>query len=344
MKALHVVETQDPEAPPSARLRLVEVPRPEPEPGEVVIRMEAAPANPSDLAYLVGRYGVPTRYGEGVGFEGCGTVVSARAGLLGRWLEGKRVACAGVGRGGTWAEFFRTSAKACLPIDRSIDAAQAATFLINPFTALGLLDRARKVGTAAVIQNAGASQVGRLVIRLAAMRGVPVISTVRRAEQAEDLRAIGAEHVLVTSAAGYVDRLRGLAERLDARVAFDAVAGEDTARLLEAMPDRSLAIVYGGLSMTPDDPYGGVYPVGGLIFSGHRIEGFWLTTSLARLGPLRILARSRYLQRLVREGALETTIQSSSGIEDYPEALDAYWADMSAGKAILELERNRETD
>ncbi len=338
MKALDVVAVADPEAPPSQRLALVEKPVPSPGPGEVLIRMEAAPCNPADLAYLWGRYGVASEFGKAGGFEGGGGVVESGGGLFARFLRGKRVAVATGAEGeGTWAEYFVAAANTCLPVGNEIPPEQAATFLVNPFTAFGLLDRARELGSPAVIQNAGASQVGRLVLAVARTRRVPVISTVRRDAQKELLLGLGAEHVLVTTDPQYEAELKSLAADLGARVAFDAVAGEDTARLLSNMPPRSTAIVYGGLSMSPDDRYGGTYPVGEVIFASDRIEGFWLVLSIARLGARRILGRARKIRKLFEEGGLETAIRSVSAIEDYPAAIDAYASDMSAGKAILKF-------
>jgi NADPH:quinone reductase-like Zn-dependent oxidoreductase len=326
------------EAPPSTRVELVEKEIPTPGPGEVLIRVEASPCNPSDLMYLLGLYGIPTRYGMAAGFEGCGMVEESGGGFFAGLMKGKRVAFVGAGQGdGCWAEYFVTSAKTCMPIDKAIAAEQAATFIINPFTAFGLLDRAKELGAQAVIQNAAASQVGRLVIRIARMRGIPVISTVRRQEQKDALEAIGAEHVLITTDPDFDNSLKSLAKQLKASVLFDSVSGKDTARLLMAMPARSTAVVYGGLSVDRSDPYGGRYPLGALIFSSAKIEGFWLTRALPALGLRRILSRSKEIQRLLKSGALETSIRSITTIGEYPAAMDAYAAEMSGGKVILKF-------
>lgn len=338
MKALNAVRVDDMEAPPSTRVELVEKDIPQPRPGEVLIRVEASPCNPSDLMYLMGLYGIPPRYGMAAGFEGCGIVEKSGGGFFAGLLKGKRVAFAGGGEGdGCWAEYFIASSMGCMPIDKTIPAEQASTFIVNPFTAFGLLDRAKELGAKAIIQNAAASQVGRLVIRIAKLRGIPIISTVRRQEQKETLEAIGAEHVLITEDAGFDAALKGLAKSLNARVLFDCVSGKDTARILIAMPNRSTAIVYGGLSVDRSDPYGGRYPLGALIFSGAKIEGFWLSKALPALGLRRIMSRSKEIQRLLKSGALETSIRSVTGIEDYPAAMDAYAAQMSGGKVILKF-------
>ena len=339
MKALNVIETTDPNAPPSARVELVEKDVPKPGPGQVLIKVAAASCNPSDLHYLRGEYGIPTSYGLAGGFEATGEVIEAGEGDIGPGLVGMRVACAaGVSKGGqdgAWAQYVVTEATACMPIVADIPNDNAATLIVNPFTAFGLLDRAQELGAKAVIQNAAASQVGKLVIGAAKLRGIPVISTVRRQEQKDRLEALGAEHVLITTDTDFPRQLAAKARELEATVFFDCVGGPDTALVLTCMPLNSTAIVYGRLHKDPTDIYGGQYPVGNLIFAGAKIEGYWLTKDFMKLRVDQILARSAELQELFKSGGLETDIRGHYGFEDYPAALDDYAATMSKGKVIL---------
>ncbi|MCH8201736.1 MAG: zinc-binding dehydrogenase [Proteobacteria bacterium] len=337
MKALIAKENADPEAPPSARLELADKERPAPGPGEVLVKIEAATCNPSDLHYLKGEYGVPPEWGAAAGFEGAGIVVESGGGFFAGRLKGKRVAVASAGGEGVWAEYLLASAKTCMPINKAVPPEQAATFIVNPFTAFGLLDRAVALGSQAVIVNAAASQVGRLVIRMAKPRAIDVIAIVRREEQRLALVAIGAEHVLLSTDSDFEKQLHAAAHEKKARVAFDCIAGPATAQLLTAMPTHSTVIVYGRLHRDPDDLYGGRYPVGHMIFAGDQIEGFWLSYDIKRLGLWRLLRRSKELQKMFRDGLIKTEIQSRSAIEDFPAAVDTYALNMSAGKAILEF-------
>lgn len=337
MTCLAVQEVTDPQAPPSARVKLTEKPVPRPKRGQVLVKMDAASANPSDLMYLRALYGVPPNYGAAAGFEGTGRVVASGGGLMGTYLKGKRVACGNPGGEGTWAEYMVADVSNCLPLSKDIPAEQAATLLVNPFTAFGLLDRAQELGADAVVQNAGASQVGKLVVRIAKMRGVPLISTVRRQAQVDDLKSIGAENVLLTTDDDYDRELTRLCQELKATAAFDCVSGPDTLRLQLAMPNKSTIIVYGRLHEDPDNPFGGQYAVGQLIFAGQRIEGYWLSKDLQSGGLLKLLKRSKEIQKLYADGALSTDIAGTFSLEDYPAALDDYEQNMSAGKRILRL-------
>lgn len=113
--------------------------------------------------------------------------------------------------------------------------------IVNPYTAWAHLTMARQAGARTIVLRASASALGQMVNRLARLRGVQVINIVRRDAQAETLRGLGAGHIL-NSAATDFDR------QLDARLAFDAVAGAMTPRLLNALPPKARVVVYGGLA------------------------------------------------------------------------------------------------
>ena len=105
--------------------------------GQVLIRIAAAPINPSDLAFLKGGYGSPKNFPLIPGFEGSGTVVAAGSGFLPRFLLGKRVACATNGAfGGTWAEYLLTPASSCVPLPRHLSFEQGEMAIVNPMTAV----------------------------------------------------------------------------------------------------------------------------------------------------------------------------------------------------------------
>jgi len=272
----------------------------------VLVRVEAAPCNPSDLLFLQGLYGVNKPLPTVPGWEGAGTAVASGGGWIGRRLVGKHVACAGQTEGdGTWGQYYLTRATTCVPLHRGLDVDAGATLIINPLTAIGLMDEAQRRGARAVIQTAGASQVGRMVLRLAADAGVPLVNVVRRDEQVELLRSLGAEHVLDSESASFNEDLRRLCSDLRATVAFEAVAGEMTGYLLGAMPRESTALVYGALS---EQPCGAIDPIG-VIFEGKRVEGFYLGSWMQGRGLLAMLRLTSRAQRLVREGGLDTQVQ-----------------------------------
>ncbi|WP_448213958.1 zinc-binding dehydrogenase [Colwellia sp. MEBiC06753] len=323
------------EAPSSKRIVLTEKPIPALKPGQVLVKMLAAPVNPSDLVYLLGKYGLPPQDGAYVGFEGCGIVVKANAGLYGKWLEGKRVAIsAQPGIDGVWAQYAITKANFCLPVRKDISDDQAATIIVNPCTSVCLVDRAIKLNAKALVINAAASQVGKGAIRYAKQMGLKSIATVRSANNVAALEALGADKVLVTTAEDYSVSLKQYCKQFGATVLLDAVACDDTPRTLREMPNGSTAIIYGRLTET-HDPLGGLFSVADVIFRDIRIEGFWLATYIGKANPWQVYKLSQKVQKLFAQGIFKTDIYQTTNFDDFYPALDHYATNKSDGKVIL---------
>jgi NADPH2:quinone reductase len=120
---------------------LEEWPVPQLGPGEVLIRVAASPVNPSDVAFIEGRHPMKRALPAIPGWEGSGVVVAAGGGFLGRRLVGKRVAASDPDRNGFWAEYTVMLALHCLTLPDNVDDEHGAMALINPLTALGLLEQ-----------------------------------------------------------------------------------------------------------------------------------------------------------------------------------------------------------
>ncbi|HUI42995.1 MAG TPA: zinc-binding dehydrogenase [Terriglobia bacterium] len=313
-------------------LAIVTRPVPAPGPGQILVRIRAAPINPSDLMFLRGLYGFRKELPAIPGFEGSGTVVAAGKGMMARALLGRGVACAAADASiawGTWAEYLVTSAKFAVPLARSVNLEQAAMLLVNPITAWALMEIARSEGHRAVIQTAAASALGRMIVRLGRRFSLPVINVVRRREQADELAALGAGHTLISTDDHFDRELRLAARRLDATLGFEAVAGDLTRRVLDALPTQARVLVYGALSLEPCQ----VNPAS-LIFEGKRVEGFWLSTWLAGKSLPARYRLSRQVQSLLTDD-LQTQVQARLPLESGAEAVERYSHNMSAGKVLL---------
>lgn len=279
---------------PGAVLTVRELPVPEPKRGEVLVKLAASPINPSDLSFVAGTYGFRKTLPAIPGFEGAGTVVAANAGVYGRWLMGKRVACAAPQTGnGTWAEYMVCSAMSCVPLRASTSFEFGATLLVNPVTAVSLVSMARRRSPGGLIQTAAGSALGRMIARWARLGGVPAIHVVRSEAAASALHEAGEDHVLVSSAPDFDDQLAALARGMNVTIAFDAVGGETTRQLAAAMPEGGRVVVYGGLSGEAAR-----LDIGEAIFRGKAVEGFWLPLEIKRIGTLGLLRRIRTVQRM----------------------------------------------
>jgi NADPH:quinone reductase-like Zn-dependent oxidoreductase len=264
------------------------------------------------------------------GFEGSGTVVGAGSWWAAATLLGRRVACAAPDDGnGTWAEYMRTDALRCIPLLPSISSERGAMLIVNPLTAWALVDLARRGKHRAIVQTAAASALGKMIVRLAQRYNLTLINIVRREEQAAQLRTLGATHVLDSSPPDFDEQLRELCHSLHATLALDAVAGEMTGRLLQAMPRGSRVTVYGALSeaacqIHPIDP----------IFRGKRVDGFWLSDWFRTQGPLDALRAGLSVQRLLG-GDLKSEVRACLPLEEGKRGLELYANRMTEGKVLL---------
>jgi NADPH2:quinone reductase len=332
MRAVLLEEYHEDVAEAIGGLKIVDRPVPVPRRGQVLVRIEAAPCNPSDLLLLQGKYGSLKTLPTVPGWEGAGTVVASGGGWLSWWLQGKRVACGQqADHDGTWAEYVVANAMECVPLMRQVKIEQAASLIINPLTAIGLLETARRNGHRAAVHTAGASQLGRMLLVMAAEVHYPLIHVVRRAAQVELLKSLGAQHVLNSSDENFIERLRAVCKELRATTAFEAVAGEMTGTLLNVMPPDSTVYLYGALS---EESCSNIDPIE-LIFHNKTVTGFYLTAWLRRRGILGTSRATRRVQRMLVDGRIETKIQRRLTFEDAVEGLKQYVEHMTEGKVLF---------
>jgi NADPH2:quinone reductase len=242
-------------------LSLVEIPVPEPMPEEVVIRVEAAPLNPSDLGNLFAGadLGSARFAGSGtrrvvtapispgalkalagrvdvsspVGNEGAGLVVEAGSSPEAQALLGRTVAALG---GGMYAQARCVPVAQCLLLPEGTTAAEGASAFVNPLTALGMVETMRREGHTALVHTAAASNLGQMLNRLCIQDGIGLVNIVRKPEQVKLLAGLGAVHVYNSTAPGFMQDLTDALATTRATLAFDATGGGKLAgQILTAM-------------------------------------------------------------------------------------------------------------
>ncbi|MES0810910.1 hypothetical protein ABLO27_15605 [Roseibium sp. SCPC15] len=228
-------------------VELQQVPDPEPKPGEVLIEVEAGGAFPADDLLLSNSYIIEPTLPFSAGRLGVGRVVASGGGVMGWLLTGKRVFFGTQpDRGGSWSEKSVAAAEFCIPVG---DLPLAKALQVgNALTAVSLLRHVRHSNAKAIVMNAAASSLGRLVNTAARMRNLPVLNIVRSDEQIDALVAMKVGHILDQRDVGYEDQLRDLCHRLSATLAIDSVGGQMTGILLDAMPEHSKVTNVGNLS------------------------------------------------------------------------------------------------
>lgn len=300
---------------------------PRPGPGQVLVRVALSPVNPSDLLYIAGTYGQPRARGTPAGFEGTGVVVEdgdAQAGAL----LGRRVSFL-AGASGAWADYALADATSCVPAPDGLREEDAAALLVNPLTAMAMIDIVVQSGSPAVVLTAAASQLGRMLLALARERGIAALAVLRRPDDAAQLRALGAQEVLVSGAPEFAAQLGAALRAHKPRALLDAVGDQHSADIFVAMPSHSRWIAYGMLAASgpclPDTrPF---------VFQAKRIEGFWLSRWLRAAAPVLRERTTRDVHRHFLDGSWRTQVAARVALADALERLPAALA--LPGKVLL---------
>ena len=316
---------------PNGKLVWRKIPVPHPQSGRVLIRMAASPINPSDLGALFGMsYTGRRKYPFTPGLEGSGTVVEVGAGLMPRLLKGRRVACSALPSGdGAWAEYMVTSAKSCVPLRKSVSLEQGAMMVVNPLTALAMLEIAKRGKHRAMVNTAAASALGGMILRLGKRHRIPVIHVVRRQTQVDVIRGRGGEHILNSSDPDFVEQLRTAAKQLRATLFLDAIGDGMTQQLVDAAPFGGTILLYSCLSQQKSiiDPFTA-------LVKGLHFDGWFLPNWLAGKNLFRIFQLSRRAQSLLGTD-LRALIHQRLPLSDAQKGVGTYIQNMTAGKILL---------
>jgi NADPH:quinone reductase len=316
---------------PEGRLVVKVVKIPEPGPNEVLVKMSASPVNPSDLARIKD---APEEYDLSTyvpGLEGSGRVVAAGKGILPYLWLGKRVACTThYHASGTWAEYMVTKASSCFPLGKKISDEQGSMSLVNPLTALAFFEIAKKYKHKAIINNAAASALGRMIELLGKKRGIPVINIVRNQRQAEILRQMGSRYVLNSSEPSFIADLSKTSHDLSATLLLDSVCSRQLELMCDALPPESTIMIYGNLSGEEQI----LFKPRTLISNNISISGFYLGASAKKNSLFRNMMNLREVGSLM-SNEMKINIQGRFPLSGVQEAVDTYLANMSAGKVLI---------
>jgi NADPH:quinone reductase-like Zn-dependent oxidoreductase len=307
------------------------------EPGQVFVRMLAAPVNPSELMVVRGIYGKLPDLPATPGFEGVGVVESSGGGLLGKMLVGKRVAVLNA-LTGSWCEQTVLPAKQAIPLPAELSIEQAAMFFVNPATAFIMTCKVLAIPQGEwLLQTAAGSALGRMVIRLGKRFGFRTLCVVRREAQIEELTQLGADAVVAFDpSADNVSKLRAAVdERTNGRgvkFAIDPVGGGTGSAVVECLGPDGRLLVFGTLS---DQPL--TFSSRALMTPGAQIEGFWLANWMAKQGLFSKLGLVNQVKKLMREGVLVSEVSQSFPLENITEAVTAAEEPGRGGKIILRI-------
>ncbi len=267
--------------------RFIEFEMPEPGPDEVIVRVEATPINPSDLALLLTRADISTarpggtadrpvvtadippmlmklidaRVGQSlpVGNEGAGTVIAAGASDAAQALLGKTVGMTG---GEMYARYRCMKAGMCLELPEGTSAAEGASCFVNPMTVLGMVETMRMEGHKALVHTAAASNLGQMLNRVCREDGIDLVNIVRKPEQVELLKKLGARYIVNSSSDSFTRDLTDALISTGATLAFDATGGGRLASTILSCMESAAALSMKEYNRYGSDVYKQVYVYG----------------------------------------------------------------------------------
>lgn len=300
---------------PTAAPELIESDSPEPSRGQVLVALEAAPVNPSDLLLIRGWYGHRPALPAVLGTEGVGRIVDVGP-EVDPARNGERVMIVPTLQHGTWQDHVAIDASDALPVDPKADPLQLAMLGVNPLTADLLLRRFVDLRPGAWVgQTGGTSAVGRYVVELARQAGVRTLSVVRRPEAAAELLAAGADAVVV-SGSDLNDQIKKALGDERISLVLDAIAGDVVTELVSWLAHGGTLVSYGGMS-------GGLVAVSpsDLIFRDVRVRGFWQKHWLDVTPRADVAAAYARLAALVTDGSLRAPVAATYSLEQFQAAL-----------------------
>ena len=299
---------------------------PDPGPGQVRLRVERSPMNPSDLLQVQGLYGVRPPLPAVPGNEGIARVDALGAGVEGLSKGQLVLLPAGCG---AWQQALVVSAAGLVPLPEA-DLDQLAMLTVNPPTAFLLLDDFVDLQPGDwVIQSAANSAVGGYVVQLAAERGLRTINIVRREDAIAPLKALGAD-VVVLDGPEMEDQIREAIGDGKIRLGIDAVAGPLFGRMAELLATGGTMVSYGAMTMQPVS----LSPQA-TIFNDIQARGFWLARWFERATPERRTQVFGALIQRIAMGKLHAPIAATYGIDEIHKAMEHASAPGRDGKVLL---------
>jgi NADPH2:quinone reductase len=325
VKAWQVTQHGEPEE----ILELAEIPRPEPGPGQILVRVLAAAGNFPDVLLCRGTYQVKLPLPFTLGLELCGEVIGIGQGVTGFQL-GDRVIGDTDLPDGAFAEYALMEATAALPAPRTLDDAEAAPFYVTYETCwLGLHHRARIAEGETLLVHAAAGGVGTGAIQIGKAAGARVIGVVGSPDKVSLAKEVGADVVVDRSAEDFVAVVKDVTNGRGADVVFDPVGGDAFVKSTKCIAFEGRIIVVGFSS--GDIPKAALnhalvknYDILGLQGRTYR----FLETAAIRRHYAKLL-------ELTESGAIKTVVTERLSLADVPDGLRRLAAGKTTGRIVF---------
>ena len=322
MKAIRVHQPGGPDV-----MQLEDIPVPQPGPGQVLVRVEAAGVNFIDIYHRSGAYKLDLPFTPGM--EGAGTVEAVGEGVD-DFKPGDRVAWAMAL--GSYAQYAVVPARVLARVPEGVPADLAAAVMLQGMTAhyLAYSTFPLKPGHRAVV-HAAAGGVGLLLVQIAKRLGATVYGTVSTPEKAEAARRAGADEVIIYTQTGFAAAVRDLTGGEGVDVVYDGVGRDTFEGSMSCLKPRGYLVLFGQSS-------GAVPPLDPQVLN-NRGSLFLTRPTLAHyiLNREELDWRSGDLFRWIGAGELQVTIDSTFDLADAPKAHQRLASRQSSGKILLRI-------
>jgi NADPH:quinone reductase len=314
MKAVVVEKPGGPE-----NLKSVDIPKPEPGPGQVLVKLAATGVNYIDVYFRTGLYPAPPPVV--LGNEGAGTVEATGPDVAGMAI-GDRVAYA-MARG-SYAEYALVPAAQLVKIPATVDFQTAAAAMLQGMTAhyLSHSTYPLKAGDSCLI-HAAAGGVGLLLVQMAKMLGARVIGTVGNEEKAKQAKAAGADEVVIYTKEDFTAKAKGM------HVVYDSVGKSTFMQSLDCLRPRGMMVSFGNAS--------GPVPDFAPLILNQKGSLFLTRPSLAHytLTPEELAWRAGEVLNWIGQGKLKLHIHKTYPLADAAQAHRDLESRQTTGKLLL---------
>jgi NADPH:quinone reductase-like Zn-dependent oxidoreductase len=317
MKAIYYEKTGEPQS----VLKLIDATIPEPEHQQVLLKMKLMPINPMDLATIRGVYRTPQKTPTVPGAEGVGEVIKIGSNVRTLSVGSSVLVLPFKNPGwtnGSWQEYLCLDETEVFPIPADIDPNLTPQFFNSILTAWVLIVNDLNLGPGqSLLMTAAGSSVGKLVLKLAAERKFSVIGVVRRPEQVEEIKKLGATDVICSATEDITKRVFAMTALKGVDAVMDAVGGEVSSQCFRAMNDWGQMIIYGLLELERNSQL----DIRKMLFYNLGVRGFWLPGWWLRVDlETRTIAINKCFE-MIRRGILIPEVEHTYSLQDINQAV-----------------------
>ncbi|AUH70981.1 quinone oxidoreductase [Legionella sainthelensi] len=325
-KIVRFHETGNPEV-----LKLEEMALPEPDNGEVRLRIHAIGLNRAEAMFRRGQYLIAPKFPSKIGYEASGIVEAIGPGVDQKMLGMKlsSVPCFDLGKYGVYGEVAILPAYALAAYPEKLSFVEATSIWMQYMTAYGALVHYGKVSKGDyVLITAASSSVGIAAIEITRAQGAISIATTRTQAKKEELLKLGADYVIVTHDEDLPTRVKEITKGQGARIIFDPVAGKDIEKLADAAADKGIIFVYGNLANEPMP-----FPLFTALSKGLTLRGYTLF-ELSTNPNLRKEAE-KYIFEHITQGDFNPSIARIFSLDQIVEAHQYMESNEQIGKIVV---------